>query len=133
MAIINGSLQPETVTDFATCLKDDVECETADLPVFASARPRVIGKVGIFRALPSNEIGFVLDRTCWCRGPAKEALTTILAHLFSLKQEYEADVALREAVPALRVNLSSWSYEASGCILRSQQKLSRGIGPGSAS
>lgn len=44
-----------------------------------------IGKIGIYRPIPANEIGFLLSRTYWGRGLAKEALDYILEYLFSLR------------------------------------------------
>lgn len=53
-------------------------------PAPVSSIPSPIGKIGIYRPLPSNEIGFLLSRQHWGKGLAKEALTYILRYLFSL-------------------------------------------------
>lgn len=68
------------ITDFIICLKSQFDSQDA---------PKVIGKIGIYRARPSNEIGFLIAREHWGKGLAKEALTHMLAYLFSLKTEPE--------------------------------------------
>ncbi|KAK4620624.1 hypothetical protein CLAFUW4_11560 [Fulvia fulva] len=103
------------VTDFMICLKSDIG---GVLTIPERARPRIIGKVGIFRARPSHEIGFVLDRSYWGKDLATEALTTLLAYLFSLKKGYVVDTALNTTGLDPHVNLSDeelrspWMYPA---------------------
>ena len=52
------------LTDFVICLKPD------DKP---------IGKIGVWSG---DEIGFLLDRSQWHRGLAKEALCAVIGYLF---------------------------------------------------
>lgn len=49
--------------------------------------PLPIGKIGIYRPPPSNEIGFMISRTYWGQGLATEAKKCILDYLFSLERE----------------------------------------------
>lgn len=56
------------VSDFIICLKPD------DKP---------IGKIGVWS---DDEIGFLLDRRCWHKGLAKEALHAIIPQLFDARK-----------------------------------------------
>ena len=56
------------VSDFIICLKPD------DKP---------IGKIGVWSG---DEIGFLLDRSCWHKGLAKEALYGSIPYLFDTRK-----------------------------------------------
>lgn len=64
------------MTDFIICLKPGATDTTST--------PAPIGKIGIYSAPPSNEIGFLLSRTHWGKGLAREALSHMLSYLFNL-------------------------------------------------
>lgn len=59
--------------------------------------PLPIGKIGIYRPAPSNEIGFMISRTYWSQGLATEAKKCILDYLFSLGQGEGNDDAQAES------------------------------------
>lgn len=63
-----------------------------------------IGKIGIYRPLPANEIGFLLSRAYWGRGLAKEALSHILEYLFSLPSLSSSSSINRSESPAASSN-----------------------------
>jgi len=63
------------ITDFVICLREPLSSGTS-VP---------IGKIGIYAAPPSNEIGFLISRAHWHRGLAYEALSHMLEYLFNLK------------------------------------------------
>ena len=56
------------VTDFIICLKEDL---------------KPVGKIGVWSG---DEIGFLLSRSQWGKGLAKEALDAILPYLFETRQ-----------------------------------------------
>ena len=56
------------VSDFIICLKPD---------------NKPIGKIGVWSC---DDIGFLLDRSCWQKGLAKEALGGILPYLFNERE-----------------------------------------------
>ena len=62
------------LTDFVICLKPD---------------NKPIGKIGVWSG---DEIGFLLDRSQWHRGLAKEALCGIIQYLFN-ERKFEAITA----------------------------------------
>ena len=55
-------------TDFVICSRPDL---------------KPIGKIGVWQG---EEIGFLLERSQWHKGLAKEAMVAILPHLFNTKK-----------------------------------------------
>lgn len=97
------------ITDFIISLKTQYPSSSLE-PGIAGAgagadrigHGDAIGKIGIYAALPSNEIGFLLSRTHWGKGLGYEALCSALDYLFGLPSlaffEPEAQIELESLI-----------------------------------
>ena len=62
-----------------------------DFIIYLKSSNTPIGKIGVWSG---DEIGFLLDRSQWHKGLAKEALSTVLPYLFDVRkfESVSADV-----------------------------------------
>ncbi|KXS93648.1 hypothetical protein AC578_4205 [Pseudocercospora eumusae] len=77
---------PERTQKWLSEMLSSAQNGTTDFIIELKETSQVLGKIGIFSARPSNEMGFLLARRYWGQGFGKEALTAVLDYLFGVKR-----------------------------------------------